>query len=287
MFVNCPHCRALVATDPATDQPPTHCPECGGPLRGQAPAEDAGLLPADDIAGDAADAPATGPHDASRDSWWDEAASRPSPPAETAAGDIAADDGLAGVSDTDAGATALPADAATATPTATPPAAAPGDTAPAALAQAKVAPLRGSAPGFLRRRTDAPLRGDWRMPAAVVGLSLLLGLQVLLADRARLAGQAGWRPLLSTLCAGLGCSLPPWREPAAFALLQRDVRQHPSVPGALRVSATFRNDARWPQPWPQLQHWLATLTTSPGFEQVMGKYPQWLAGAPPTVFPPT
>jgi len=40
------------------------------------------------------------------------------------------------------------------------------------------------------------------------------------------------------------------------------------------------------QPWPRLQHWLATLTASALFERVMGKYPQWLAGAQPTVFPP-
>ena len=266
MFVNCPHCRALIATDPATDQPPTHCPECRSPLRGQATAD-----PVRD------DAPQAGlqadQHGTPRDSWWDEAATRPQPAAPEAEG-ITAGEGEAGTrdtdapppdtgsgtdtagmdtTDTDAGAPALPSDTL---PEASSDAA-PSDTTRAALAQARVAPLRGSAPGFLRRRTSAPVRGDWRMPAAVVGLSLLLGLQLLLADRARLSAQAGWRPLLSTLCAGLGCSLPPWREPAAFALLQRDVRQHPTVPGALRVSATFRNDARWPQPWPQLQLTLA------------------------------
>jgi hypothetical protein len=47
--------------------------------------------------------------------------------------------------------------------------------------------------------------------------------------------------------------LPPWREPAAFTVLAREVRPHPSTPGALRVTATFRNDARWAQPWPQVR----------------------------------
>src|SRR5690606_8970699 len=33
MFINCPNCSALVATDLATDLPPERCPRCGfGPL---------------------------------------------------------------------------------------------------------------------------------------------------------------------------------------------------------------------------------------------------------------
>jgi len=33
-------------------------------------------------------------------------------------------------------------------------------------------------------------------------------------------------------------------------LLARDVQAHPSVPGALLISATVRNDASFDQPWP-------------------------------------
>ena len=51
----------------------------------------------------------------------------------------------------------------------------------------------------------------------------------------------------------LGCSVPPWREPAALHPTSRELRPHPSVPGVLVVSATFRNDAPYAQPWPQLQ----------------------------------
>ncbi len=39
------------------------------------------------------------------------------------------------------------------------------------------------------------------------------------------------------------------------------------------------------QPWPRLQAWLTTITTGPRFNHVMGKYPQWRAGAQPTLFP--
>ena len=104
-----------------------------------------------------------------------------------------------------------------------------------------------------RHRIPAAAGSDWKISAAIAALALLLVLQLLLADRAQLAADARWRPLVSTLCRVFGCTLPPWREPSAFAVLARDVRPHPSTPGALRVTATFRNDARWPQPWPRLR----------------------------------
>ena len=35
-------------------------------------------------------------------------------------------------------------------------------------------------------------------------------------------------------------------------MLSRHVRPHPDAPGTLLIDASFRNDARWPQPWPHL-----------------------------------
>ncbi|GGD33281.1 hypothetical protein GCM10007235_01450 [Pseudoxanthomonas indica] len=97
--------------------------------------------------------------------------------------------------------------------------------------------------------------------AAVIVLLLSLLLQMLLADRARLATDAAWRPLLTSICQMLGCSMPAWREPQAFVMLDRDVRPLPSVAGVLQARATFRNDARWSQPWPIL---LLTLKDADG-----------------------
>ncbi len=59
------------------------------------------------------------------------------------------------------------------------------------------------------------------------------------------------RPLIGSVCAVLLCDLPPWREPAAYTMLARSV-QPAGESGALSVEAGFRNDARWPQPWPTL-----------------------------------
>ncbi|MGN6513648.1 MAG: DUF3426 domain-containing protein [Lysobacteraceae bacterium] len=106
------------------------------------------------------------------------------------------------------------------------------------------------APSFARGARPSAPRPRWRPIAATAALALLLVLQVLLADRAALAADARWRPLVASLCKVLRCTVPAWREPAAFTLLARDVR--PLRPGVLHVSARFRNDARWPQAWPRL-----------------------------------
>jgi hypothetical protein len=111
------------------------------------------------------------------------------------------------------------------------------------------------APSFVRARriaADAPRGRRWVMPAAIVGLGVLLGVQWLLSDRARLAADPAWRPVVARTCALLRCTLPPWREPSAFALLERDVRPHPQRGDTLRITASFRNNAAWPQPWPEV-----------------------------------
>lgn len=99
------------------------------------------------------------------------------------------------------------------------------------------------------------------MFAGIAVLALALALQLLLADRARLAADARWRPVVTGVCGLLGCTVPPWHEPSAFTMIDRDVRAYPATAGVLRVSATFRNDARWPQAWPRL---LVTLSDVDG-----------------------
>lgn len=114
-------------------------------------------------------------------------------------------------------------------------------------------PLAGDAPGFLgnsRPRALPAPRWHWLL---VAGLALLLVLQSVLADRARLAADAGNRAWLGPLCGVLHCSLPLWHEPTAFTMTSREIRPLPGQAGVLQVQASIRNDARWAQAWPDLR----------------------------------
>jgi hypothetical protein len=261
MFINCPYCRTLVATDPVTDLPPTHCPQCASLLRRDASVEDDDTESSPVDLGDLLEPRATGTlqattHDAPREDTH----------ASTADADaLRRDDTVTDTIDGEERVDGVDV------------------TAPAVVAAAPIAPTkRGlrNAPSFVRgtAMTSAGSRERW-LPAVAAILALLLGLQWLLADRARLAADPKWRPVLNTVCRLLRCDLPPWREPAAFTLLQRDVRQHPNIPGALRVSATFRNDARWPQPWPSLRLTLSDMNGRPAGERSFRAH-EYLGGPP-------
>ncbi|ALN84167.1 hypothetical protein LC55x_0870 [Lysobacter capsici] len=111
------------------------------------------------------------------------------------------------------------------------------------------------APSFARqhaRAAAAPARLHWSGPLLIGVLTIALVLQLLLAQRDELAADARWRPLLAQLCGVLACEIPPWHEPTALTMLNRNVLPVADRAGVLRVNASFRNDARWAQPWPTL-----------------------------------
>ncbi|MEN5116665.1 DUF3426 domain-containing protein [Luteimonas sp. TWI662] len=136
-------------------------------------------------------------------------------------------------------------------------------------------------PSFARSRTAAaPSRTPRWLWGAAAGLTALLVLQGLLAERARLAAHPAWRPTLETVCGALRCTLPPWREPAALVLLARDVRAAPEDPSRLQVTARFRNDARWPQAWPRLRLVLSDVDGQAIGSRVFTAR-EYLGGAPP------
>lgn len=277
MFINCKHCGSLVATDPVTDAPPERCPRCRGALRASqaaaaavsvasllrpaAPAP-ADVAPASDVV--EADVPPDEAVSAERTVVERVPPPTPASARTPAAADVAAS--APGAAQAASGpAQGIPGVASEAPPTQPPPAALPvpaptPSPAPQRAAASAVTMGAGAgrpSPSFARRLRNAGAAGSQRqqrwLVAGVVALSLLLVLQLLLADRDRLARDAGWRPLLTSLCGVLRCTLPAWREPEALTLLARDVRPSPGAPDQLLVSATFRNDARWPQAWPQLR----------------------------------
>ncbi|MGQ4661127.1 DUF3426 domain-containing protein [Lysobacter sp. F6437] len=122
---------------------------------------------------------------------------------------------------------------------------------------------RSHAPSFARVVAPAPAaRKPWSGWLIIAGLAVLLVLQLLLAQRQELAASERWRPLASGVCAVFGCTLAPWHEPGAYTMLARSV-QPSGTPGVLRVTASFRNDARWPQPWPALALSLSDVRGQP------------------------
>ena len=116
------------------------------------------------------------------------------------------------------------------------------------------------APSFAGRPSARPVAGKAIWLACGVLLASLLVL-TLLAGREGLAADARTRPLAEHGCRLLGCTLPDWRDPAAFRMLAHDVRAHPRNADALLVQGGFRNDAPWPQAWPRL---VLTLSDAAG-----------------------
>lgn len=268
MFVACPHCGFLVAlilppSGSGARETPQRCPRCERPL--QADAADAASADTDGApaaavpVADAASPPA--PLEHADDEPVANAPTSPAPEPQATDAVMAEPESAAADSaaaDATVSAAAVPsleeAVAASALP----------DTRTRPARSARTPRAKRDAPSFVRGTAAAPPpRRDWRAVAALAALVLALALQLVLAQRQELAADARWRPLVGALCGVLRCSLPPWHEPTAYSMLNRNVRPSPGAPGVLRVNASFRNDARWPQRWPTL---LLTLSDVDGRE---------------------
>lgn len=91
---------------------------------------------------------------------------------------------------------------------------------------------------------------NWPWMLACGVLTLLLLAQLAWAKRDALIRDptvGGW---LRSSCAVLHCRLPLVAAPARLRLLASNVQAHPSVPNALMISASVRNDASFAQPYP-------------------------------------
>lgn len=253
MFFSCPHCRDLVATDRETNLPPVMCPRCGGRLRADAPREKAATAV---VA--TSDAPATNGPSFAR--LLQEAGAAPATPeTDTPLVEASAcettNQAIEAVVEVESPVGAVEEQSPVVEHDESGPAAATDEIATKAPQLAALSPApQYAGPSFARQRAQPALparTAKWQW-AALVMLAALLAVQVLVADRARLASDANWRPVIASLCAVAGCSVPAWHQPSAFAMLSRDVSPIPDTQGGLNVRATFRNDARWPQAWPVL-----------------------------------
>ena len=109
---------------------------------------------------------------------------------------------------------------------------------------------RTAQPAFAAARRRARNGRTWPWLAACALLATTLAAQIAWSERARWIDEPVARAWLDPLCATLACRLPLRRDPTQLALLSRDIRPHPSVTGALIISATVRNDAGFAQAFP-------------------------------------
>jgi len=97
-------------------------------------------------------------------------------------------------------------------------------------------------------------------PFATLGwiMGIVIALAVLVLQygyfmRNDLARYSQMRPWLERLCKIADCRIAPLRDVRRIAVLNRQVIEDPSTPGALLVRATIENQAPFAQPYPILQ----------------------------------
>ncbi len=118
-------------------------------------------------------------------------------------------------------------------------------------------------PGPLFDELPPPARTSWGAIAAALLLTLLLVGQYLWSERETLAANATFRPALESACAALGCELPLRRDTRRLEIVEREIRAHPHVSGALLVNVTFVNRAGFPQPYPVFQLSFSDVSGNP------------------------
>lgn len=118
-------------------------------------------------------------------------------------------------------------------------------------------------PRQLRPPPPKPRRRALLWGGAAAVLLITLGAQWGWQERQRLARDPLWRPWLERTCAVLGCRVPLAAALEQVRLVGRNIRPHPSVAGALIISAAMQNQAPYPQRWPTVEIALSNLNGHP------------------------
>ncbi|HXD38379.1 MAG TPA: zinc-ribbon and DUF3426 domain-containing protein [Rhodanobacter sp.] len=111
--------------------------------------------------------------------------------------------------------------------------------------------------GKAHRMRAASGERNWPWVLACALLAALLLAQLAWAKRDALIRNPAVGGWLRSSCAVLHCRLPLVAAPGRLRLLASNVQAHPSVPNALMISASVRNDAAFAQPYP-----VVTITLS-------------------------
>jgi predicted Zn finger-like uncharacterized protein len=118
---------------------------------------------------------------------------------------------------------------------------------------------RSSLPAFAAARRRARAQRNWPWLLGSTLLVLVLAGQIAWSERGGWIDNTRVRTWLEPVCATLGCRLPLQRSASLLELSSRDIRPHPSVPDALIISATLRNDAKFAQAFPTVAISLSDL----------------------------
>lgn len=125
---------------------------------------------------------------------------------------------------------------------------------------------RKQAESFLQPRAAVSAPGSRRLLwwGSVALLAVTLAGQILYAERERLLAIPTYRAWAESLCARLGCVVPGSKQAIAdIKLISRDIRKHPTVEGALLITATLANTADQPRAYPILELLLSDLDERP------------------------
>ena len=146
----------------------------------------------------------------------------------------------------------------------TPPeAAVPAEAPPPEPSLAPFVPLEPFAPEPRSRPSRA-----WAFGVAF--LVLVLALQATYAFRARLAQQYPVvRPVLESVCAAAGCTVPWVNDEAALKLEDSELLEVPGKPGQIALQARIRNLAPSAQEFPHLELTLTDLTGQTAVRRVL------------------
>lgn len=106
-------------------------------------------------------------------------------------------------------------------------------------------------------------RSEWLWALGCLVLALGLAAQVAWANRVSLILDPATQNLALRACTRIACHLPPIRDTTQLELLSRDIRPDPKVAHALTITATFRNNAPFRQPWPVVAVRLTDLDNNP------------------------
>jgi predicted Zn finger-like uncharacterized protein len=118
---------------------------------------------------------------------------------------------------------------------------------------AAISPAAAQEPSGAAPENERSRRGTLGWLTGTVLLTIVLASQYGYFNHTHLSRYLILRPWLEQLCRYTGCELPLLRDGTQLRILARNIHAHPQVPGALLVTLTIGNDARYTQAFPDLR----------------------------------